>query len=65
VNYPKKILSVSKEKDRQAPIFIYEEGFKDMERVIKIETLISIERELASYRKSICDEMFKLSKGKW
>tara|TARA_R100001369_G_C3214826_1_gene148776 strand:+ start:341 stop:538 length:198 start_codon:yes stop_codon:yes gene_type:complete len=65
MNSSEKIVSVKKEKDRQALIFIYEESFKDMERVTKIETLVSIERELASYRKTICDEMFKLSKGKW
>ena len=44
MNSSEKIVSVKKEKDRQALIFIYEEGFKNMERVTKIETLVSIER---------------------
>ena len=61
----KELIIISRHPDRQAPSFKYEHAFNIMDRVDQIETLVTIEKEIASQRKSICDEMFKLSKGKF
>jgi len=35
-----------------------------MERVDKIETLISIEKEIAGMRKELCIDLYNMGKGK-
>ena len=36
-----------------------------MDRVDKIETLVSMEKEIMGYRKELCQELLNMSKGKW
>ena len=43
----------------------FKAAWRGLERVDKIETLISLERELAAQRKEISSELHKHSKGKW
>jgi len=64
MNSFKPLISIGLQEGRQAPVLNYEEAFENMERVVKIELLISIEKEIQGYKKVICDEMFKLSKGR-
>jgi|TARA_R100001530_G_C4290437_1_gene147868 hypothetical protein len=59
------LIKISKSKDRQSPVIEYLTLFNSMEKVDQIETLVSIEKEIAATRRDICDEIFKLSKGKF
>jgi hypothetical protein len=61
----KELIIILRHPDQQAPSFKYEQAFNMMDRVDQIETLVTIEKEIAAQRKDICDEMFKLSKGKF
>tara|TARA_R110000787_G_scaffold285470_3_gene401343 strand:+ start:1816 stop:1926 length:111 start_codon:yes stop_codon:yes gene_type:complete len=36
-----------------------------MEKVDKVETLVSLEREVAGIRREICNELFALNKGRF
>jgi len=44
---------------------ILEPGVIKMDRVDKIETLVSMEKEIMGYRKELCQELLNMSKGKW
>jgi hypothetical protein len=43
----------------------FKSAWRKLERVDQIETLISLERELAAHRKEISSDLYKDSKGKW
>ena len=76
-NLHEEFMKSKKDKDMEVLIEVYkpkargkiETSFKaawrGLERVDKIETLISLERELAAQRKEISSELHKHSKGKW
>jgi len=36
-----------------------------MEKVDKVETLVSLEREVAGIQREICNELFALNKGRF
>ena len=59
------LIKISKSKDRQSPVIEYLTLFNSMEKVDQIETLVSIEKEIAGYRNELCQEMMDFSKGKW
>ena len=59
------LLEVYKPKDQQAIQLSFKGAWRGMERVDKIESLVSIEKEIAGYRNELCQEMMDFSKGKW
>ena len=76
-NLHKEFMKSKKDKDMEVLIEVYkpktrgkmETSFKaawrSLERVDQIETLISLEKELAAQRKEISSDLYKDSKGKW
>ena len=50
--------------DRQSVQLSFKERWRNMEKVNKIETLISMEKEITSMRKELCKEMYEMSKRK-
>ncbi len=59
------LIEVYKPKTRGKIETSFKAAWRGLERVDKIETLISLERELAAQRKEISTELHKHSKGKW
>ena len=59
------VIEVYKPKTRGKIETSFKAAWRGLERVDKIETLISLERELAAQRKEISSELHKHSKGKW
>ena len=59
------LIEVYKPKTRGKIETSFKAAWRGLERVDKIETLISLERELAAQRKEISSELHKHSKGKW
>ena len=59
------LIEVYKPKVRGKIETSFKAAWRGLERVDKIETLISLERELAAQRKEISSELHKHSKGKW
>jgi hypothetical protein len=51
-------------KDNQSIQLSFKEPWTNMERVDKIETLISIEKEIVGMRKELCADLYKMGKGK-
>ena len=51
-------------KDNQSIQLSFKEPWTNMERVDKIETLISIEKEIAGMRKELCADLYNMGKGK-
>ena len=59
------LIEVYKPKTRGKIETSFKAAWRGLERVDKIETLISLERELVAQRKEISSELHKHSKGKW
>ena len=59
------LIEVYKPKTRGKMETSFIAAWRSLERVDQIETLISLERELAAQRKEISSELHKHSKGKW
>jgi len=59
------LIEVYKPKSRGKMEISFKSAWRKLERVDQIETLISLERELAAQRKEISSELHKHSKGKW
>tara|TARA_Y100001938_G_C8027076_1_gene398604 strand:- start:614 stop:931 length:318 start_codon:yes stop_codon:yes gene_type:complete len=59
------LIEVYKPKARGKIETSFKEAWRRLERVDKIETLISLEKELVAQRKEISSELHKHSKGKW
>ena len=59
------LIEVYKPKTRGKMETSFKAAWRSLERVHQIETLISLERELAAQRKEISSELHKHSKGKW
>ena len=55
------LMEVYGEKDSKHIQLSFKERWINMERVDKVETLVSIEREVASMRSEICKELSELS----
>ena len=59
------LIEVYKPKTRGKMETTFKSAWRKLERVDQIETLISLERELAAQRKEISSELYKHSEGKW
>ena len=59
------LIEVYKPKTRGKMETSFKSAWRKLERVDQIETLISLERELAAQRKEISSELYKPSEGKW
>ena len=59
------LIEVYKPKTRGKMETSFKSAWRKLERVDQIETLISLERELAAQRKEISSELYKYSEGKW
>ena len=59
------LIEIYKSKERGGIQTAYKAGWRGLERVDQIETLISLEKELAAQRKEISSELYENSKGKW
>ena len=59
------LIEVYKPKNRGRIETSFKSAWRKLERVDQIETLISLERELAAQRKEIYLDLYKDSKGKW
>ena len=59
------LIEVYKPKSRGKMETSFKSAWRKLERVDQIETLISLERELAAHRKEISSDLYKDSKGKW
>jgi thymidylate synthase len=59
------LIEVYKPKSRGKMETSFKSAWRKLERVDQIETLISLEKELAARRKEISSDLYKDSKGKW
>ena len=59
------LIEVYKPKSRGKMETSFKSAWRKLERVDQIETLISLEKELATRRKEISSDLYKDSKGKW
>ena len=59
------LIEVYKPKNRGRIETSFKAAWRSLERVDQIETLISLEKELAAQRKEISSDLYKDSKGKW
>ena len=57
-------LEVYKTKDRKSLQLCFNNEWSTMEKVDKVETLVSLEKEIARIRREICNELFSLNKGR-
>tara|TARA_R110002110_G_scaffold153506_3_gene346911 strand:- start:8835 stop:9155 length:321 start_codon:yes stop_codon:yes gene_type:complete len=57
-------LEVYKTKDRKSLQLCFNNEWSAMEKVDKVETLVSLEKEIAGIRREICNELFSLNKGR-
>ena len=58
------LIEVYKTKDRSNFQLSFRDAWVRMERVDKVETLVSLEKEIAGYRRDICNELFSYNKGR-
>jgi len=58
------LLEVYKTKDRKSFQLSFRDQWSAMEKVDKIETLVTLEKEIAGLRRDICNELFAFSKGR-
>jgi len=58
------LLEVYKTKSRKSFQLSFRDEWIAMEKVDKIETLVSLEKEIAGIRRDICNELFSFSKGR-
>jgi len=59
------LMEVYNSPDRLHPQLSFKADWRKLERVDKIETLVSIEKEISHYRQELCKELLDMSKGKW
>ncbi len=59
------LVEIYKPKDRGHIQTCFKAPWRSMEMVDKIETLVSIEKDIAAHRQELCKELMDLSKGKW
>lgn len=59
------LIEVYKPKTRGKMQTSFKAAWRSLERVDQIETLISLEKELAAERREISLELYQNSKGKW
>jgi len=58
------LIEVYKTKDRSSFQLSFRDAWVRMEKVDKVETLVSLEKEIAGYRRDICNELFSFNKGR-
>jgi hypothetical protein len=59
------LVEVYKPKERGHVQTCFKAPWRKMEMVDKIETLVSIEKDIAAHRQELCKELMETSKGKW
>ena len=59
------LVEIYKPKDRGHIQTCFKAPWRSMEMVDKIETLVSIEKDMAAHRQELCKELMDMSKGKW
>lgn len=59
------LVEVYKPKERGHVQTCFKAPWRKMEMVDKIETLVSIEKDIAAHRQELCKELMENSKGKW
>ena len=59
------LVEIYKPKDRGHIQTCFKAPWRSMEMVDKIETLVSIEKDIAAHRQELCKELMETSKGKW
>ena len=59
------LVEIYKPKDRGHIQTCFKAPWRKLEMVDKIETLVSIEKDIAAHRQELCKELMDLSKGKW
>ena len=59
------LLEIYCNEDQQHPTISFKSAWRKMDRVDKIESLVSMEKEIMGYRKELCQELLDMSKGKW
>ena len=59
------LVEIYKPKDRGHIQTCFKAPWRKLEMVDKIETLVSIEKDIAAHRQELCKELMDLSRGKW
>ena len=59
------LVEIYKPKDRGHIQTCFKAPWRKLEMVDKIETLVSIEKDIAAHRRELCKELMDLSRGKW
>ena len=59
------LLEIYSSGDKSQPTLSFKSTWRKLDRVDKIETLVSMEKEIMGYRKELCQELLDMSKGKW
>ena len=59
------LVEIYKPKDRGHIQTCFKAPWRKLEMVDKIETLVSIEKDIAAHRQELCKELMDMSKGKW
>ena len=59
------LVEIYKPKDRGHIQTCFKAPWPKLEMVDKIETLVSIEKDIAAHRQELCKELMDLSRGKW
>ena len=59
------LLEIYSSGERVQPTLSFKSAGRKIDRVDKIETLVSMEKEIMGYRKELCKELLDMSKGKW
>jgi hypothetical protein len=59
------LVEIYKPKERGHVQTCFKAPWRKMEMVDKIETLVSIEKDIAAHRQELCKELMEMSKGKW
>ena len=59
------LVEIYKPKDRGHIQTCFKAPWRKLEMVDKIETLVSIEKDIAAHRQELCKELMENSKGKW
>ena len=59
------LVEIYKPKDRGHIQTCFKAPWRKLEMVDKIETLVSIEKDIAAHRQELCKELMDLSRGQW
>jgi hypothetical protein len=59
------LVEIYKPKERGHVQTCFKAPWRKMEMVDKIETLVSIEKDIAAHRQELCKQLMENSKGKW